>query len=306
MDVAHPRHRIREDVMIDSLLVDRPVVAGVDGTPYALDAAEFAARYARLHGYPLLIVRAVDWPSVDAPVDPKVTDRIGRDLRMAADRDLEAATARARQAAGAIDIRTRVELAGAAATLVGASAGAAAVVVGAHGRSGLLGVLAGSVAVQVATHASGVVLIARGHAVSGADIVLGTDGSAHSAPATAFAFEEAAARGVGITAVHAWRHPISTGPGDLLPLVVERNQAEETRVLVEALGNWAPKHPEVPVRHLVVRGSAARALVDASAGAQMVVVGARGHGGFAGLLLGSVGQALLHRAACPVAIVRPA
>lgn len=69
-------------------------------------------------------------------------------------------------------------------------------------------------------------------------------------------------------------------------------------------GNALSFHEPIAVRHLVVRGGAARALIDASSGAQVVVVGARGHGGFTGLLLGSVGQALLHRVACPVAIVR--
>lgn len=91
----------------------------------------------------------------------------------------------------------------------------------------------------------------------------------------------------------------------MLPLVVDRNRERETRNLVDAVAGTAGKYPDVAVRYLAVRGGAARALIDASFGAGLVVVGARGHGGFTGLLLGSVGQALLHRAGCPVAIVRP-
>ncbi|HET6213263.1 MAG TPA: universal stress protein, partial [Micromonosporaceae bacterium] len=63
------------------------------------------------------------------------------------------------------------------------------------------------------------------------------------------------------------------------------------------------RYPEVDVRRLVVRGRTARVLIDATPGAALLVVGARGHGGFAGLLLGSVSRAVLQHAPCPVAIV---
>jgi hypothetical protein len=79
----------------------------------------------------------------------------------------------------------------------------------------------------------------------------------------------------------------------------------EREVLAERLAGWSEKYPEVSVRRLVVRDRPARALVEESGRAQLVVVGARGRGGFRGMLLGSVSQALLHHSHCPVAVVRP-
>ena len=75
-------------------------------------------------------------------------------------------------------------------------------------------------------------------------------------------------------------------------------------LLADAVAPWALKYPAVEVEITVVDGSAASALVQASKGAALVVVGSRGHGGFTGLLLGSVSQALLRHADCPVAVVR--
>jgi nucleotide-binding universal stress UspA family protein len=82
-------------------------------------------------------------------------------------------------------------------------------------------------------------------------------------------------------------------------------EAEEREVLAERLAGWCEKYPDVPVRRLVVRDRPARALVGESGRAQLVVVGSRGRGGLRGMVLGSVSQALLHHAHCPVAVVRP-
>jgi nucleotide-binding universal stress UspA family protein len=82
-------------------------------------------------------------------------------------------------------------------------------------------------------------------------------------------------------------------------------EAEEQRVLTEALAGIGERHPGLRVRPQARRGSARRLLTDWSSAARLLVVGSRGHGGFAGLLLGSVSQHLVHRAGCPTAVVRP-
>jgi nucleotide-binding universal stress UspA family protein len=84
----------------------------------------------------------------------------------------------------------------------------------------------------------------------------------------------------------------------------DRLRDEEERVLAEALGGLGDLYPDVEVVRRLVRGRVRHSLIEASADAGLVVVGARGRGGFAGLLLGSVSQAVLHHAECPVAVVR--
>jgi nucleotide-binding universal stress UspA family protein len=75
-------------------------------------------------------------------------------------------------------------------------------------------------------------------------------------------------------------------------------------VLSEALAGMCERYPDVEVEQRLIQGHAAGNLVDASRKAQLLVVGSRGRGGFKGLLLGSVSQAALHHAHCPVAVVR--
>jgi nucleotide-binding universal stress UspA family protein len=163
----------------------------------------------------------------------------------------------------------------------------------------------GSVAGQLAAHASCPVLVGHGGGDPDGPVLLGVDGSPANDPAVGFAFEEAALRGVPLLALHGWTGPVSTGPGDVLPLVYEVAEVEagEARLLAEALAGWHDKYPDVEVRRLLVHRHARTALIDAASRAQVVVLGTRGHGGFIGLLLGSVSQAVLHHAASPVVVV---
>ena len=134
-------------------------------------------------------------------------------------------------------------------------------------------------------------------------MVVGVDGSPTSEAATAFAFEAASLRRVPLVAVHVWRDVLVDAT--MAPLLDwDVIDSDEREVLAERLAGWSEKYPDVPVRRLVARDRPARALVEESGRAQLVVVGSRGRGGFHGLLLGSVSQALLHHAHCPVAVVR--
>jgi nucleotide-binding universal stress UspA family protein len=137
-------------------------------------------------------------------------------------------------------------------------------------------------------------------------VVVGVDGSPRCEQAIGYAVETAALRKTHLVAVHTYRHPVSTGAGDMLPLVYDREElrGEEERVLAEAVAGWEARYPEVPIACRLVRGRAAATLVEESADAQLVVVGSRGRGGFVGLMTGSVSQAVLHHAHCPVAVVR--
>ena len=120
-------------------------------------------------------------------------------------------------------------------------------------------------------------------------------------PGGQFAFAEAAWRGVGLRAIHAWA-PQATEAADT---PAAHQQAEQ--LLAERLAGWQKKYPQVTVEDsLISEDVVVDVLVDASDGASLIVVGSRGHGTFASLLLGSVSYALAHHAHCPVAIIRAA
>jgi nucleotide-binding universal stress UspA family protein len=145
-------------------------------------------------------------------------------------------------------------------------------------------------------------------------IVVGVDGSAGSLAALRFALAEARLRGDAVVALHAWVMPLSEAPGPFLlelpalggPPVEEvtralRRAAQER--LAAALQEVDAEAEGIEVEERVVEAPAAHALVEASREADLLVVGTRGHGGFAGLLLGSVSTQCLQHARCPVVVV---
>ena len=185
--------------------------------------------------------------------------------------------------------------------LIDASAKAVTVVIGARGHSLLSGVVLGSVSQHVTRHSSCPVVVVRAPYHPDADrVVVGVDGSTGSRKALEFAFDHASRSGSPITAVHAWRNAARGDTGEGL---VEEIRAAE-RVLAEALAGFADQYPDVKVTTEAIPVVPQRVLADASQSASLVVVGSRGLGAFAGLLLGSVSQSVLHHAQCPVAVVR--
>ena len=194
----------------------------------------------------------------------------------------------------------------AAAVLVGESSTATMIVLGDRGLGGFAALVLGSVAIQVAAYAECPVLVARGEEHAAGPVVVGVDGSALSRAAVEFAAEEAAVRGARLHAVHAYAHPVSGGPGDMQPLVYDEDQlrGEEERVLAESLTGLTERYPEVAVTRAAVHARPVVALTESSRDAQLLVVGSQGRGELRELLLGSVSHGVLHRAACPVAVVR--
>jgi len=138
--------------------------------------------------------------------------------------------------------------------------------------------------------------------------VVGVDHSEGAKAALRFALEEAKLRQATLRVVHAWQYGYigATGfegaypalGGDIKEL---RDGAQTT--LEETLRESIPETDTVEIERRVVEGRPAAVLVDESRGADLLVVGSRGHGGFTGLLLGSVSQQCAHHAACPVVIV---
>jgi nucleotide-binding universal stress UspA family protein len=288
---------------------DAPVLAGVDGSPAAFRAVTWAAREAALRHRRLSLLYVNTWPTYMTATWPGLT---GWDVAAghAAGLDvLESAARAAHELQPALDVDTHVAVGPATQTLVEAAAGAALLVVGRHGGHGLTDRLAGSSAAQIAQFAACPTVVVPEIGVivpaSGPGVVLGVDIGEHARAAVGLAFDEAARRDLPLTAVRAWTL-FSDEPALRadVPLTQPELEAEQRRLAGEALAGWSAKYPEVDVRHRVVRQHAATALVHAGRDAALLVVGARGAGGFRRLLLGSVTESVVRHATCPVVVAR--
>jgi nucleotide-binding universal stress UspA family protein len=143
----------------------------------------------------------------------------------------------------------------------------------------------------------------------GRRIVAGIDGSRSSVSVLRWAIRQAGLTGATVDAVIAWHYPDLAGfggygmaVGDIEPAFDFRESAE--KIVADAISSTLDPASDVPVRARVAQGHAAHVLLDASAGADLLVVGSRGHGGFADALLGSVSQHCVQHASCPVVVVR--
>lgn len=136
-------------------------------------------------------------------------------------------------------------------------------------------------------------------------IVVGVDGSAPSRAALAWALRQARLTGAAVDAVIAWHHP--TAYRYPLPIAPETTARElATRVLESAVDEVSHGLPgeQAVITPRVQEGNAAAVLLDAAAGADLLVVGSRGHGGFSAALLGSTSQNCVQHAPCPVVVIR--
>jgi nucleotide-binding universal stress UspA family protein len=135
-------------------------------------------------------------------------------------------------------------------------------------------------------------------------IVVGVDGSAASLDALRMAARIAPVFDAELDAVIAWHYPTATG---MAPLIAQFDPAADAATIMHAAIEQAfGDRPPVGLRQQRREGHPARVLLDAGAGAELLVVGSRGHGGFAGLLLGSVSAHCVEHATCPVLVVHAA
>lgn len=198
----------------------------------------------------------------------------------------------------------------AAAALVSASHTAETVVVGAPAHGVVASVVFGSVSLQVAMHAACPVVVVHDRPAVAKDlpesrVVVGLDASERSEQALEFGFEQADRRRIGLTAVACWSWEDSGGnvPGPMQVGLWENAEVQDRRLVSELLAGWHEKYPDISVQRRLVSGRTVPTLLKEAEGAALLVVGSRGRGGFAGLLLGSVSQRIIERATCPVAIV---
>ncbi|RSN24210.1 universal stress protein [Streptomyces sp. WAC 05977] len=283
----------------------RPVVAAVNGSAHSMAAALWAAEEALLRktGLLLLMAYGVDgapFGNRSFPPDTwlKAKEAITEEVLREFSDGCESAVPEVKVTTAAVDT-------GPAAALTEISVTARLLAIGAPAGE-IAGLFAGVSSSRLSSGAFCPVVVVRGSGAAG-PVVVGVDGSALSEEALAWAFEEAANRKVPLVALHAWHDGdiagLFTGEG-ALPFPGESVRETENRVLGQRLAGWRKKYPQVPVDPVVVRDKPRHRLLELSEKAQLVVVGSRGRGGFAGLRFGSTSHALIHHAKCPVMIVR--
>ena len=271
------------------------IVVGYDGTPDSLAALQWAAKVASLRGEAIVATTIVDprqtprgvawpqsyWDEIDDRAREVFTDwpdvpaTIERHVGHLVPRLLESAT------------------------------GASMLVVGSHGHTTVHEMLLGSVSQSAARHAGLPVVVVRPpvNPESGR-IVVGADGSESGTRALEFACRMAELTGDKVVAIRAW-YPASVVAdryGYLPPASPDTMDVAEADLkrIVDAART---SHSGVAVEGEIVHGAAERALIDAADEASLVVVGSRGHHAVGEVLMGSVGQSLLHHAHCPVAVI---
>lgn len=277
---------------------NQPVVVGIDGSEQSGTALRWAAAYAARYTAPLQLVYVIDVPMEYGPgVTGPLFDYAA--LRERAESVVAAAKTEAATLTGT-EITTVIGEGSAVLELRTRSESARLVVVGSRGFGAFRRTLLGSVSTSLARNAACPVAVIPEHefAVDG-PVVVGVDGSACSVAAVAAAFDEAARRDTRLVAVHTWSEFYRYDSRATM-------QAEAEAVLSESLAGYAEKYPEVRVDRLVVQDRPAHAILAAAETAQLVVVGSRGRGGFLGMALGSVAQAVLHGADCPLIVIRSA
>lgn len=281
-----------------------PVIVGYDGSSDSDRAVGWAAAQAASTGALLhvLVVAHEGWaaasrvPGWDSEIVDEITERAHQRLKHV----------------GAQHSEVEVRRGPAAATLIEASHEASLVVLGTRGHTQMGGALVGSVSQHVARHATCPVVVVRpSNAVDSQRVVVGVDGSEGSRAALEFACDYAEAHHLSLTVLYGFasRGPLGATPRTYFaptapPEPFRQLVDSAERVVAESIAGIATSRPDLVVEAEAVAVPPARALVDASLSAALVVVGSHGRGVFAGLLLGSVSQAVLHDAHCPVAVVR--
>lgn len=283
----------------------KPVIVGYDGSAESRIAVEWAVAVANRRGAPLQVLAATgvaDAGDLGSESDlASVGDRL-------AERLAEEGAALAREQ-GAADVTAVGASGGAAAALVDASDGAQLVVVGHRGLGRLRSTRLGSVAFQVSTHAKCPVAVVR-HSLRPLPTaefpsVVGVDGSESSNIALDQAADWAADAGSLLRIVVAWRRPRVHRGGDPAGAAGQHELAQRAADLAAtAAARVHSGHPDLRIEQVVAEGRASDVIVDAAADASLIIVGARGRGDFASLLLGSVSREVIQQADCAVYVVR--
>jgi len=283
------------------------VLVGVDGSTGSEEALRWSYVTASLEGRPVEALLA--W-TADSP--PHGVSRTGatadhKALARAAVDVLDRSVTRVPMSDPPVEVTMYVVDADPVSALLRHGEQAEMIVVGACGHGPLGRLLVGSVSQRVVHHAGRPVVVVRGAGVGGRSdrrpVVVGVDGSPASLAALRWAAERASRRRVPLRLIHAYALPGPPYP-EMLRKVYQELRERSQHLLEEAVASEIEGVFDVTVATEAVADTPGPALVRESFSAQLIAAGARGHGGFAELLLGSTSHVCVLHAACPVAVVR--
>jgi len=287
------------------------IVVGVDGSAHARQALRFALAEAALRGARVVVVGSWAIPPLAATGVGMIPafDLLRTELADSASEVLSRELAEVADAAAGVEVEQHLAQGDAAGVLVEAAAGAELLVVGSRGRGGVTGTVLGSVSRACLHHAPcPVAVVHDAGPTERSRIVVGVDGSPGASAALEWAYAEARLREVGVYAVCAYDEPwgiASLGMSSAAAVAELRTAlAADAEGALDAAQAAAPEG--VGVTGEAVQGAAGPALVSASDGSALLVVGSRGRGGFKSLLLGSVSQYCAAQARGAVVVVRGA
>ncbi|WP_262064384.1 universal stress protein [Streptomyces sp. STR69] len=288
--------------------MELPVVVGVDGSAPNLLAVDWAVDEAARLGLSLRLVHTFV-PRRDQRAPARTGDPEPSSARVLEDDIVTVTAARARRRDPDVKVDAEAVPGDVLPVLMEESRHASALVIGAGGLGELTGLLLGSVGQALAARARCPVIVVRGDEAGLAGrherVLLGAGDPGTSGEVVRFAFREAAARSCTLDIVRAWKSP-ARGTADhsrSVPGAARRHEARASALLDTLLRDVVLDHPGVRVRTTTVEGAARSQLVNRSAAADLVIVGARRGRNPLGLRSDRIAQALLHRAQCPVAVV---
>ncbi|MGB6059808.1 MAG: universal stress protein [Microthrixaceae bacterium] len=282
------------------------IVVGIDQSPDSLRALDFAIEEAALRQVDLEVV----WAWTDKVSTPDRSGDQTDSVEIGARAQLQLDEVVLGRVPEGVAVTTRAIVAKPEAVLLESGGFADLLVVGARGEGGFLGLQLGSVSLKVASRSRCPVAVVRGPAdgpVADPEprIVVGVDGSKGSRNALRWAMNEAAVRELPVLAVNAWAELVTRTPYPGLGVSVESIEASAKELLDSEIELATRESPAVTVLAKTESCNGATALIEASAGASLVVVGSRGHSDFIGNLLGSVTQQVLRHARCSTVVVPP-
>ena len=293
--------------------VESRIIVGVDGSEQSQAALGWALGQAELVGADLVLAHT--W-NPDSYATPAMAGAVPDMIQAGAlnDEAEELAQAWLDDLVAATVARTTASVSGVLASgspaghILDLSAQATMVVVGSRGRGGLRSAVLGSTSQQIAHHAQCPVVVVRDSAAATANqVVVGVDGSPASLVALREAFAQAKLRGASLLMVHAWSTSFA-GTLGISGQYFDRVRASEVdegwALLNQSLEELQATDQSVEIIERLEQGSPAAAIIEASKEAVLTVVGSRGRGGFAGLVLGSVSGSVLAHADSAVMVIR--